>query len=387
MKNIFSNRNFTLGILGGGQLGKMLLTETRKYDITTKVLDPSADAPGRMASNHFEVGDLKDYDTVMNFGRDVDTLTIEIEAVNVNALEDLEKSGVKVYPQPSVLRIIQNKVRQKKFYEENQIPTSPFKVFETANDLKRAFSEGAFELPFVWKAAEGGYDGFGVHIVKTEEDIEKLGGGECLVEELVPFEKELSVIVARTPSGDVQTYPVVEMEFHPTANQVEFVICPSNISSSIEEKAQEIAKKTADAFGIAGLMAVEMFLTQEGDILVNEVAPRTHNSGHLTIESNYTSQFEQHLRSVLDLPLGSTRIKCPAVMANVVGADGFTGDVVYKGYDDLLGMEGVNIHIYGKKETRPFRKMGHVTVVGPTLDEAREMAKIAKQHLIVESKQ
>lgn len=386
MKDLFSNRDFTLGILGGGQLGKMILTETRKYDITTKVMDPSADAPGRLASNTFVQGDLKDFDTVIEFGKDVDVLTIEIEAVNVDALEELENRGVKVYPQPNVLRIIQNKVRQKNFYAEKNIPTAPFKVFDTAEQLKEAVSAGDLSIPFVWKAAEGGYDGFGVHVVKTEEDIQNLGGGSCLAEELVPFEKEISVIVARTPSGTVQTYPTVEMEFHPTANQVEFVICPSSLSSSLEEKAQSLAKQTAEAFGIVGLMAVEMFLTKTGEILVNEVAPRTHNSGHLSIESNYTSQFEQQIRAVMDMPLGSTRIKTPAVMANLVGAEGHTGKVVYAGYADLLGMEGVNIHIYGKADTRPFRKMGHVTVIGPTVREAREMAKIAKEHIRVEAK-
>jgi len=386
MKDLFSNRNFTLGILGGGQLGKMLLTETRKYDITTKVMDPSADAPGKLASNRFVQGDLKDFQTVVDFGSDVDVLTIEIEAVNVEALEELESKGVKVYPQPKVLKLIQNKVRQKNFYAERDIPTAPFTVFDSAEELIASARSGALSLPFVWKAAEGGYDGFGVHVVRTEEDLNKLGGGSCLAEDLVPFQKEISVIVARTPSGTLQTYPTVEMEFHPTANQVEFVICPSTLSPALEAKAQELAKKTAEAFDIVGLMAVEMFLTEDGEILVNEVAPRTHNSGHLTIESNYTSQFEQQIRAVLDMPLGSTRIKCPAVMANLVGSEGHTGEVVYAGYSNLLGMEGVNIHIYGKTDTRPFRKMGHVTVVGPTPEEAREMAKIAKDHIRVEAK-
>jgi 5-(carboxyamino)imidazole ribonucleotide synthase len=386
MANYFST-NFKLGILGGGQLGKMLLTETRKYDIYTKVLDPSPHAPGRLGSNEFFVGDLAGFETVYQFGKDVDVLTIEIEHVNIEALEKLEAEGVNVYPKPGMLHIIQNKLRQKRFYKGQNIPTSKFEVFPHREEVLHAVETGRWKMPFVWKSARGGYDGFGVVIVHTEADLEKIEDDFCVVEEYVPFEKELSVIVARNESGEMATYPVVEMEFHPTANQVEYVLSPGMISDDLAEKARNIALQTAEAYQLIGLLAVEMFLTKEGEILVNEVAPRTHNSGHVTIENNYTSQFEQHLRAILNLPLGDTRSKTPAVMANLVGAEGYSGEVVYKGYEDLMHMPGVNIHIYGKRVTRPFRKMGHVTVIAPTLKEARLMAEKAKQGIQVISAQ
>lgn len=385
MKANFFSTDFKLGILGGGQLGKMLLTETRKYDIYTCVLDPSAAAPCRIGSNVFVQGSLNDFETVYNFGKGVNALTIEIEHVNVDALERLAQEGVEVHPRPSLLRIIQNKARQKKFYADNDIPTSRFATYSTKQEVLNAITSGEWPLPFVWKSAEGGYDGFGVAVIRSEEDLQQIGEGPCLLEEYVPFEKELSVIVARNKSGETETFPVVEMEFHPTANQVEYVLCPAAISNILAEKARSIALKTAQAFDLTGLLAVEMFLTKDGQILVNEVAPRTHNSGHLTIENNYTSQFEQHLRAILNLPLGSTTLKTPAVMANLVGAAGFKGDVVYEGYQDLLHMPGVNIHIYGKRETRPFRKMGHVTVIGETIEAARQMAEKAKNGIIVKS--
>lgn len=383
-KNYFST-NFKLGILGGGQLGKMLLTETRKYDIYTAVLDPSADAPCRIGSNYFVQGRLTDFDTVYNFGKSVDVITIEIEHVNVEALEQLEREGVAVHPKPALLRTVQNKAKQKQFYVDNKIPTSRFDVFESKTEVHAALENGLWQPPFVWKSAEGGYDGFGVAVVRTAEDVAQIGEGPCLLEEFVPFQKELSVVIARNPSGQMAAFPVVEMEFHPTANQVEYVLCPAQIPEKQWDKAVEIAKNTAQAFNLTGLLAVEMFLTKSGEILVNEVAPRTHNSGHLTIENNYTSQFEQHLRAILDLPLGATHLKKPAVMANIVGATGYSGDVIYEGYQDLLHMPGVNIHIYGKRQTRPFRKMGHVTVIGETLEAARALAEKAKNSILVKS--
>lgn len=386
MENNFFSTDFKLGILGGGQLGKMLLTETRKYDIATSVLDPSADAPCRIGSNTFVQGSLKDFETVYNFGKGVNVLTIEIEHVNVDALERLQSEGLEVHPRPQMLRIIQNKAKQKQFYADNNIPTSRFQVFSGKREVLEAIESGSWQPPFVWKSTEGGYDGFGVAVVRTKVDISQIGEGPGIIEAFVPFEKELSVIVARNPSGETATYPVVEMEFHPTANQVEYVLCPSEISKEFAEKARNIALLTAEAFKLTGILAVEMFLTSNGEILVNECAPRTHNSGHLTIENNYTSQFEQHLRAVLNMPLGSTALKTPAVMANLVGAEGHSGKVVYEGYQDLLHMPGVNIHIYGKRETRPFRKMGHVTAIAPTLAEARMLAEKAKDGIRVISK-
>ncbi|MFJ1434870.1 5-(carboxyamino)imidazole ribonucleotide synthase [Capnocytophaga canimorsus] len=380
--NYFSS-DFTLGILGGGQLGKMLLTETRKFDITTKVMDAAADAPARFATNEFVRGDLLDYDAVYHFGKGVDVLTFEIENVNVAALEQLEREGVKVYPTPQSLNIIQNKASQKLFYEQHQIPTAPFQVFEDLNQLKQAAEKGEVTFPFVWKSARFGYDGNGVKIVRCLADLQQLPQGQCLAEMMIPFKNELAVIVVRSPKGEMKTYPVVEMEFHPEANQVEYVICPARIPDEIAQKAQAVALQVADAFNSVGLLAVEMFQTQNDEILVNEVAPRPHNSGHYSIEASYTNQFEQHLRAILNLPLGATESKVAGVMVNLVGEEGFQGDVVYQNIEQIMAMEGVTPHIYGKRQTRPFRKMGHVTIVNPNLSKAREIAQEVKQTIRV----
>jgi 5-(carboxyamino)imidazole ribonucleotide synthase len=375
--NYFSSK-FKLGILGGGQLGKMLLNETRKFDIYTCVLDPSDEAPSKIACNEFVQGDLMDYKTVIKFGKKVDVLTIEIENVNVDALEYLEKEGVKVYPSSKNLRIIQNKATQKLFYVDHNIPTAEFVRFAYVSEIEDAIDNGGLQLPFVWKAAQFGYDGNGVKVVRSKEDLKDLTDGECIAEVMIPFKNELAVIVSRNDNGEVKTYPVVEMEFHPEANQVEYVICPARIDATMALKAQDIALRVSKAFNHVGLLAVEMFQTNEDKILVNEVAPRPHNSGHLTIESNYTSQFEQHLRCVLNLPLGKTDNKVAGVMVNLVGAEGFNGDVVYKNIEQILKMDGVTPHIYGKKQTRPFRKMGHVTIVNEDLNEARKIAEDVK---------
>jgi 5-(carboxyamino)imidazole ribonucleotide synthase len=382
----FFSTSKTLGILGGGQLGKMLLYTTRKWDIKTKVLDPSESAPARLACDEFVMGSLTDFQTVYEFGKGLDVLTIEIEKVNVEALEKLEKEGVKVYPQPRVLKTIQNKCLQKKFYINHNIPTASFDEFENLDQVKEGIIKGELSFPFVWKSAEMGYDGYGVSIIYSNKEIEGLNDGPCLIEELVPFEKELSVIVCRRPSGETVHYPVVESEFHPTANQVEYVLCPARLSEQATNKAIEIALQTAEAYGQIGLLAVELFLTHEGEVLVNEVAPRPHNSGHFSIEASYTCQFEQHIRAVLDLPLGKTESKASAVMVNLVGKEGHTGPVVYKNIDQILAIEGVTPHIYGKKETRPFRKMGHITIIHPKIDTARKMAKQVKETLSVISK-
>ncbi|MEO6348922.1 MAG: 5-(carboxyamino)imidazole ribonucleotide synthase [Aquaticitalea sp.] len=376
--NYFSS-DFKLGILGGGQLGKMMLNETRKFDIHTCVLDPSDDAPCRIACNAFTKGDLMDYKTVVAFGKKVDVLTIEIENVNVDALETLEKEGIKVYPSSNTLRTIQNKARQKLFYVDNGIPTAEFVRFAYVSEIEDAIDNGGLHLPFVWKTAQFGYDGKGVKIVRSKDDLKDLKDGECIAETLVPFKNELAVIVARNVKGELKTYPAVEMEFHPEANQVEYVICPARIHTTVAIKAQEIALKVSKAFNHVGLLAVELFQTEDDEILVNEVAPRPHNSGHHTIESSYTSQFEQHLRCVLGLPLGKTDNKVAGVMVNLVGAEGFTGNVVYQNIEQIMQMEGVTPHIYGKKQTRPFRKMGHVTVVNEDLNAARKVAEDVKK--------
>lgn len=378
--NYFSS-DFVLGILGGGQLGKMLLTETRKYDIQTHVLDPSHDAPCRIACNKFFQGDLNDFQTVYNFGKNVNVLTIEIENVNVEALEVLENEGVKVFPSAKSLKIIQNKGFQKEFYKKNEIPTADFRFFENLGRLKDEIS--SFEMPFVWKSTRFGYDGNGVKIIRTADDLNSLPDVECIAEKMIPFKNELAVIVARSPKGEIKTYPVVEMEFHPEANQVEYVICPARISEEVATKARKIALQVAENLQITGLLAVEMFQTQDDKILVNEVAPRTHNSGHYSIEASFTSQFEQHLRAILDLPLGNTESKVAGVMVNLVGAEGYKGNVIYKNIEKIMAMEGVTPHIYGKRETRPFRKMGHVTIVNQDITKAREIAQQVKETILV----
>ncbi len=390
--NYFSS-DFKLGILGGGQLGKMLLTETRKFDIQTFVLDPSEEAPSRIGCNAFYKGSLMDFDTVYQFGKLVNLLTIEIENVNLDALDKLEAEGLPIFPSPKTLRLIQNKGRQKDFYVENNIPTSPHQRFSNLENLKSAVTSSAVEMPFVWKSAQFGYDGNGVKIVRTINDLENLPNVECIAEEMVPFKNELAVIVARSVSGEVKTYPVVEMEFHPEANQVEYVICPARIDEIVAQKATEIALKVSKSFNHVGLLAVEMFQTEDNDpsashelaqqILVNEVAPRPHNSGHYSIEASYTSQFENHLRAILDLPLGNTDSKVAGIMVNLVGEEGFSGQVVYENIEKIMAIDGVTPYIYGKRETRPFRKMGHVTIVNENMTEARKIAQEVKNSIRV----
>lgn len=384
MHNYFSS-DFKLGILGGGQLGKMLLYETRKYDVQTWVLDPSAEAPCKIACDYFQQGDLNDYDTVIAFGKQVDILTIEIEAVNVDALEALEKMGKTVYPASQTLRKIQDKGIQKEFYAAHHLPTADFKVYPNKVAMTEDVVRKTWDFPFVWKSTTGGYDGRGVAIIRSEEDLINLPDVPCLIELKVPFKNELAVIVTRNPGGEVKTFPVVEMEFHPVANQVEYVICPARIDDKVAEKARAVAEQVSKAFGHVGLLAVEMFQTQDDEILINEVAPRPHNSGHYSIEASFTNQFEQHLRAILDLPLGNTDSKVGGVMVNLVGAEGYTGKVHYKNIDQIMALPGVTPHIYGKKETRPFRKMGHVTIVNKDLTEARKIAEQVKKVIKVVS--
>ncbi len=382
--NYFSS-DFKLGILGGGQLGKMLLFDTRKFDIQTYVLDPSEEAPCRIACNHFFQGDLMDFDTVYEFGKKVDVLTFEIELVNLEALEKLESEGLKVYPSPKTLRSIQNKGRQKDFYTQNNIPTAPYKRFNDLENLKSEIvnQQSTIQLPFVWKCTEFGYDGNGVKIIRQVADLDSLPNVECIAEEMIPFKNELAVIVCRNPSGEIKTYPVVEMEFHPEANQVEYVICPARIDDAVAEKARAIALNVSQNFNHVGLLAVEMFQTEDDEVIVNEVAPRPHNSGHYSIEASYTSQFENHLRAILDLPLGDTDSKVAGIMVNLVGEEGYSGNVVYQNIEKILGWNGVTPHIYGKKQTRPFRKMGHVTIVNENMTEARKIAENVKNTIRV----
>ena len=384
--NYFSS-DFKLGILGGGQLGKMLLFDTRKFDIQTYVLDPSDEAPCKIACDQFFKGDLMDFETVYNFGKKVDVLTFESELVNLDALVKLEDEGLKVYPSPKTLKLIQNKGIQKDFYTQHTIPTANYKRFDNLKSLIVDILDSKTKLPFVWKCTEFGYDGNGVKVIRQISDLDNLANVECIAEEMVPFKNELAVIVCRNPSGEIRTYPVVEMEFHPEANQVEYVICPARIDDAVAEKARAIALNISKEFNHVGLLAVEMFQTEDDEIIVNEVAPRPHNSGHYSIEASYTSQFENHLRAILDLPLGNTESKVAGIMVNLVGEEGFSGNVLYENIEKILRWTGVTPHIYGKKQTRPFRKMGHVTIVNEDINEARRIAENVKNTIRVISGQ
>jgi len=368
-----------LGILGGGQLGRMLIQEAINYNITTQVLDPDPDAPCKNLCDQFITGSLTDYDTVYNFGKKVDLITIEIEKVNVDALQKLEDEGVLVFPQARVIRLIQDKGLQKEFFKQNDIPSAPFRLISSKENL----AEAGFNYPYIQKLRKDGYDGRGVMKINSESDLSNAFKAPSLIEELIDFEKEISVIVARNENGQVKTFPLVEMEFNPEANLVEFLISPSTLSSTIQQKAEELAKRVAECLRITGILAVEMFLTRDGEILVNEVAPRPHNSGHQSIEGNYTSQFEQHLRAIFNLPLGDTRIINHAVMINLLGEPGFEGLAEYEGLVDVLKLDGVYVHLYGKKITKPFRKMGHVTIVDADREKAIEKARFVQQTLKV----
>lgn len=368
-----------LGILGGGQLGRMLIQQAINYNVLVKVLDPDREAPCRKLCDEFVVGSLNDYNTVYNFGKKVDLLTIEIEKVNVDALEQLEKEGVVVYPQPRVIRLIQDKGLQKQFFKQNDIPTAEFQIISSASELKQA----NIPFPYMQKLRRDGYDGRGVYKVADESYLGNAFTEPSLIERLVDFEKEIAVIVARNEAGEVATFPLVEMEFNPQVNLVEFLIQPSTLSFEIQEEAKRIAKKIAEDLKIVGLLAVEMFLTKDGQILVNELAPRPHNSGHQSIEGNVVSQFEQHLRAIFNQPLGDTACLNNAIMVNVLGENGYEGPAIYQGIEKILKCPGVYVHLYGKALTKPFRKMGHVTIVDADREKAIEKAKFVQQTLKV----
>ena len=374
-----------IGILGGGQLGKMLSLAAANWDFKIFCLDPTPEAPASTVCSGFTVGDFNNYDEVLAFGLDKDLLTIEIEHVNTDALRELERLGKTVHPSPRALDIIKDKGLQKEFYRQHDIPTAHFELFEDENALKSAIESGAWKLPLVQKTRTAGYDGKGVAILRTLGDLEtKLLPGPCLAEALAPIEVEIAIVAAQNPQGEVAVFPAVEMDFHPEANLVEFLLCPARISPLVAAEAEALAEKVIRAFDVCGLLAVEMFWTKDGQLLVNEVAPRPHNSGHQTIDSAHTSQFEQHLRGICDLPLGSTASKTPvAIMLNLLGEPGHKGPVRYEGVEECLSLEGVNIHLYGKALTSPFRKMGHVTITADTVAEAMKKANFVKEKLKV----
>lgn len=384
MKQTISS-SFKLGILGGGQLGKMLCQVANTWDVYTAVLDPDPEASAADIATKFVNGSFRDYATVMAFAKELDMLTIEIEGVNIEAVEELAASGMPVYPQPECLRIIRDKGLQKQFYTDNQLPTANFKLFENATAIKKAIESGDISLPFVQKTRLAGYDGQGVLVVKNMEDLNRLFETPSLVEDFISDALEIGVIVSRNPEGEIAVYPPVEMIFNPVANLVEYLLSPARISQKLSNQAIDIAVSTAKALNIVGLLAVEMFVDQHNNLLINEVAPRPHNSGHHTIESAITSQYEQHLRAIFNYHPGSTALKMPAVMVNILGSPGFTGPVVYRGLNDVLQIEGVKLHIYGKKITRPYRKMGHATILNASAETALIKAKKVLETLKAEA--
>ena len=376
----------TIGILGGGQLGKMVLDVSNSWGLDVFVLDPNKDCPSSKLCKKFFEGDLMDYDIVVEFGKLCDIITIEIENVNVEALKYLESVNKKVYPQANVIESIQDKSNQKKFYQNNGIPTSSFQILNGIDEIKNKISKGEISFPFIWKASKMGYDGYGVKKIIDNKSLEEISDCHCIIEELIDIKKELSVMVGSRESGERAVYPAVEMEFNKKSNQVEYILSPALIDDSIKYLAENLAYKVAEKFKIIGIIAVEMFLTNENELLVNEVAPRPHNSYHFSIEGSYTSQFEQFLRAILDLPLGSTKILENSVMVNLVGDSDSKGKVVYKNFDQIIGIEGVNPHIYCKFESRPNRKMGHVTIINKDLNIAKKIANEVKDTVIITSK-
>jgi 5-(carboxyamino)imidazole ribonucleotide synthase len=373
-----------IGILGGGQLGKMLCLAAANWDFKTYVLDADPAYPAGAVCTGFTTGNFNDYDDVLAFGQDKDVITIEIEHVNTDALRALERMGKQVHPAPDVLDMIKDKGLQKEFYQKNGIPTARFALYDDEKGLRQAIENGHLALPFVQKTRTGGYDGRGVAIIRTSDDLaHKLLPGPCLVEELVDIHTELAVVAARNAQGETTTFPPVEMAFHPEANLVEFLFCPSQQPPDVLAQAEALARMVIEATGICGLLAVELLLAADGRLLVNEVAPRPHNSGHHTIDSATTSQFQQHLRAICNLPLGDTRQLRPAVMVNLLGEAGHRGPARYEGAAACLALEGVHLHLYGKTQTTPFRKMGHATTTGATLEEAMAKAKFVQETLRV----
>jgi len=373
--------NKKLGILGGGQLGKMLCTAAAPWHLQTYTLEPGDDCPASVVCKNITKGDFTDFDTVYQFGKEMDIITIEIEKVNVDALIKLQEEGKKIYPSPQALQIIQDKGLQKQFYKNNNLKTSAFELYDDKQHVIEAVNKGIISYPFVQKSRKDGYDGKGVSVINTAKDLHLLLEGACVIEEKINFTKELSVIAARDVKGNVKCFDVVEMVFDEQANLVTLLLCPANVSTEVAQKAEALAVKTITAFDIVGILAVELFLDKNNEIYINEVAPRPHNSGHHTIEACVTSQYEQHLRAILELPLGSTEIIMPSVMINLLGEKGYSGNVIYQGLEKCLEVEGAKFHIYGKAKTKPFRKMGHVTVIDKSLESAVKKAEYIQKEL------
>ena len=368
-----------LGILTGGQLGRMMLPTCMRFGLNVHIMDGDASAPAGTFCGHFVQGDPFSAEAVFQFGQDLDCVTLEIEHVSLDGLKQLEASGVDVYPKPDLLEIVQDKGLQKQFYQKHGFPTSPFKLVDGRYDI----TPERFRLPVVQKSRKDGYDGRGVQLIDGVDDLANAFDVPSVVEEKVDIAQEISVIVARSPSGAVRTFPTVEMVVSNVSNMLDYLLSPARLAPSIERQCIEVAESLATALDLVGLLAVELFVSQDGQVLINEIAPRPHNSGHHSIEANVTSQFEQHVRAVCDMPLGDTALKSPAVMVNLVGAEGYQGPVRYEGFNRVLAMPDVYIHLYGKAETRPFRKMGHVTIIRPNVSEAIEIAQQIKEEMQV----
>ncbi len=370
------------GILGGGQLGRMLLQAAANYTVETYVLENDPHCPAAHLCHHFIQGDITNFDDVYAFGKKVDVLTIEIENVNIEALEKLESEGVKVIPKPSAIKIIKNKIKQKGFYQVNEIPTSDFVVTHTKESLPH---HHAF-LPAVHKLGEGGYDGKGVQIIRTKDDFEKGFDAPSVLEKMVAIDKELAMIVAIAQDGTATLYPPAEMIFDPVLNLLDYQISPAILPEKVSWKAEAIALKLVKAFNSPGLFAVELFVTKDEEVFVNETAPRVHNSGHHSIEANYSSQYDMLWRIMLNYPLGNPDAILPSAIVNILGAEGHSGEAVYTNLDDVLSMDNVFVHLYGKKQTKPGRKMGHVTIMHTDYQDLRYKANKIKHTLKVEAK-
>ena len=377
MKKIFEH-DFRLGVLGGGQLGRMLIQSAIDFNITLSVLDPDPHAPCAKLGS-FQMGALTDYDAVMRLGEGCDIITIEIENVNTDALKDLARTGKRIFPQPDIIALIQDKRTQKIFFSQYGIPTADFLLTEDRAAVKRHTDF----LPAVHKLGRAGYDGRGIQVLLSKEDLPNAFDAPGVLEKLIDFSKEIAVIVARSPSGQIVSYPAVEMVFHPAKHLVEHLLSPAQLEPDVARQADDIARRVARELDIVGLLAVEMFVTKSGDVLVNEIAPRPHNSGHQTIESNVTSQYEQHLRAILNLPLGDTSLMNPSAMVNLLGEPGHSGPARYAGFEEVLGLPGAHIHLYGKRLTKPYRKMGHVTIVDTDPERLLEKIEFVKQKLKV----
>lgn len=379
----FRPSSLKIGILGAGQLGKMMAQEASRLDIELYFLDKSKEYPAGKISRFFKEGDFRDFQTVLDFGQEMDVLGIEIEDVNIEALEALESSGKRVVPRPSILRIVQDKGSQKEYFRVQGYPTAPFFCFLSADSVREAISNGMIKLPFVQKSRRGGYDGKGVVVIRQESDLHMLMDTPCVVEEMANIAKELSVIVASDSKGNRRVYPCVEMEFHPEANLVEYLLCPAQVPREVSDAAGALALQIAEDLDIQGLLAVEMFWNQDGKIWINELAPRPHNSGHHTLDNGACSQFLNQVCALAGLPLGPVESDLYAIMLNLVGAEGYSGPAKYEGLEDCLAMEGVYVHLYGKTETRPHRKMGHVCITDRHLEKCRDKANFVRNKLKV----